>query len=69
MAPTVQPRFPLPHSEANNSSSSDDTIFWSKTEFTIPFHVDGSGRQPAEVQLEVLLPTMVDLGRPTRATI
>jgi hypothetical protein len=30
----------------------DDVIYWSKSEFTIPFHVDQNGQLPAEVQLE-----------------
>ena len=30
-----------------------EAIYWSKSEFTIPFHVDASGKQPAEVQLEI----------------
>jgi hypothetical protein len=34
------------------SSRSNELIYWSKSEFTIPFHVEASGRQPAEVQLE-----------------
>ncbi|MDZ4847817.1 MAG: hypothetical protein SGI77_00860 [Pirellulaceae bacterium] len=44
-------------SSPRNTQSGDpsyaDAIYWSKREFTIPFHVDPSGKQPAEVQLEI----------------
>jgi hypothetical protein len=35
------------------TTADTDAIFWSKNEFTIPFHVDANGKQPAEVQLEI----------------
>jgi hypothetical protein len=35
------------------ATTESDAIFWSKSEFTIPFHVDANGKQPAEVQLEI----------------
>lgn len=37
----------------NDGNSNSDAIYWCKSEFTIPFHVDASGKQPAEVQLEI----------------
>lgn len=43
----------LDSSAQPQSSAGEDMIYWSKTEFTIPFHVDGTGKQPSEVQLEV----------------
>lgn len=30
----------------------NDVIYWSKSEFTIPFRIDATGQQPNEVQLE-----------------
>jgi len=30
-----------------------ETIYWSKNEFTIPFHIDNDGAQPASVLLEI----------------
>jgi hypothetical protein len=36
----------------------NDIIYWSKSEFTIPYHVDRNGKLPTEVKLE----SSVDLG-------
>ncbi len=33
----------------------DSLVYWSKRDFTIPFHVDPTGQQPVEVRLEVSL--------------
>lgn len=37
----------------------ESLVYWSKRDFTIPFHVDPTGQQPAEVRLEV----SIDQGR------
>lgn len=36
----------------------NDIIYWAKSEFTIPFHVDQNGKLPSEVKLE----SSIDLG-------
>ncbi len=42
----------------SNVGRTNDVIYWSKSDFTIPFHVDQNGQLPAEVQLE----SSADLG-------
>ena len=55
--PSLESYQPRPGRDRGYSDSTvagdAEAIFWSKNEFTIPFHVDAAGKQPAEVQLEI----------------